>query len=190
MVQVDNCCCCFNVKTGANIIGALFILDLISEFWHPTINIARWGLKLICAGIYLTMVMRDTRATRMLFFFMYIASLILKPVTNSLTGDSDDPESEKAWQNLSLDKIAKQSCENMSQQDRQNMQYTNMEECQAGMKTIIWRSIVIITIAAAVIALSITIHFCLVLYTHWQNSSLSKDEGGTGEDAHQLSDEQ
>ena len=145
---------------------------------------ARWALKLVCAGIYLFMVMRDSRISRMAFFFMYVCSLILKPVVNNLTGDSDDPESEKAWESLSLDKIAKQSCENMSQQDRQNMHYNTMDECQAGMKTIIWRSIIVIVIAVAVITLTITIHFTLVLYTHWQNSSLSKEEGGTGEDAH------
>ena len=57
------------------------------------------------------------------------------------------------------------------------------------MKTIIWRSIIVIVVAVAVIAVSITIHFSLVLYTHWQNSSLSKEEGGTGEDAHQLAEE-
>ena len=107
MVQVDNCCCCFNVKTGANIIGAFFILDLLSEFWHPTVNLGRWGLKLIFVGIYLFMVLRDSRTSRMMFFFMYISSLILKPVVNSLTDDSDDPEAEKAWETFSLDKIAK-----------------------------------------------------------------------------------
>ena len=111
---MDNCCCCFNVRTGANLIGIFFVLDLIGEFWHPTVNMARWALKLVCVGIYLFMVLRDSRMSRMVFFFMYLSSLILKPVVDNLTNDSDDPESEKAWESLSLDKIAKQSCENMT----------------------------------------------------------------------------
>ena len=127
MVKVDNCCCCFSVKTGTNIIGILFIIDLIGEFWHPTINPLRWTLKIIVATVFMMMYLKDTQSSRMLFFFIFIANIFLKPVVNYATDDSDDPEGEEAWKNMSLDKIAKDTCDKMSAQDRKNMHFDTME---------------------------------------------------------------
>ena len=92
MVKVDNCCCCFSVKTGTNIIGILFIIDLIGEFWHPTINPLRWVLRLFVASVFLAMYIKDTGTTRMLFFFTFIANIFLKGIVDYVTNDSDDPE--------------------------------------------------------------------------------------------------
>ena len=94
MVKVDNCCCCFSVKTGTYIIGTLFVIDLIGEFWHPTINYARWALKLLVAGIFLFMYIKDTATSRMMFFFVYLANIFLKPTVDYMTNDSDDPEAD------------------------------------------------------------------------------------------------
>ena len=118
MVKVDNCCCCLSVGTGTKIIGFLLVLDLIGELNHPTVNHLRWALKLFVAGVFLFMLIRDSKFSRMLFFFTYLANVFLHPVVNGLTDDSDDPESDQAWRSLDLSQIAKETCEKMSVQDR------------------------------------------------------------------------
>ena len=85
MVKVDNACCCFSVKTGTNILGFFIIVDLIGEFWHPTINPLRWALKLLVAGIFIMMYFKDTGFNRMLFFFAYLANIPGKIIVNALT---------------------------------------------------------------------------------------------------------
>ena len=70
----------------------------------------------------------------------------------------------------------------MSAEDRKNMHYATIEECTVGMKSIMWKSIVTMVVIVLVIWLTVTIHFSLVLYSHWQNAPLSKEDGGTGED--------
>ena len=64
-----------------------------------------------------------------------------------------------------------------------------LEECTASMKKVMWRTTITVVVLFAIIWLSITIHFCMVLYTHWTNADLPEEEGGTGEDKHQLKDE-
>ena len=189
MCKINNCCCCFSVSTGTKIIGALLVLDLLGEFNHPTVNMGRWALKIALVGVFAAMILRDTKFNRMLFFFAYIANFFLQGVVNNVTDDSDDPEAEKAWANFDVKKIAKDTCEKMSVQDRQSMHYANVDECTKGMEGIIWRSVIMIGLVFAVLAISIAVHFTLVLYSHWQNADKSVEDGGTGESRTELKDE-
>ena len=47
------------------------------------------------------------------------------------------------------------------------MHYANLDECTKGMEGVIWRSIITIGITVAILTISIMVHFCLVLYSHW-----------------------
>ena len=191
MVKVDKACCCFSVKTGTYVIGTFLVIDLIAEFWHPTVNWARWAVKLFVAWMFLWMYIKDTKSARMMFFIAYIAQIFLKPLVNAMTNDSDDPESDKAWNGLhDFDKLAKEACEKMEKDDpKAAKEWGTLDECTVKMKKVMWRATITVGVLAAIIWLAITIHFGLVIYTFWQNSDLPVEDGGTGEDKHELKEE-
>ena len=90
---------------------------------------------------------------------------------------------------INITKIAKQTCEDMTAEDRQNMGYATLEECTVGMRKQIWGSIVAVMIFVVAVWVFITVHWCMVLYQHAKNSTLPKEEGGTGEDPMDIRDE-
>ena len=185
MGRVDNCCCCFSIQTGTHIIGVLTILSAVGEFNHPGFNPFRWAAKLFVAGVYVWMLMRDNGFTRMAFFFSYVAGIFAMVAVNIATSDSDNPEQEKVMDRLSFDSIAKSTCESMKAEDRENLHYSSLKECEGNVSKNLKGMVYFTFFVFGVVGIAIAVHFSMVLYSHWCNATLPKEEGGTGEDEYE-----
>ena len=66
----------------------------------------------------------------------------------------------------------------MNSAEMKEMHYKSQTECKADMSNMIWWTLVFLMPTIVMIE----IHFCLVIYTHWKNSHLSKNQGGLASD--------
>ena len=187
MVKTEHCCCLFSVKTGTYILGVMLMLSCAAELGHPNINPFRWAVKIAAAGVFVFMYMRDNSFTRMLFFYTFIANGIALALVNSITDDSDNEHGDQLGK-LDFDKIANQTCNDMKPEERENMGYATVKECSNGLRAEMYRTIIGVGFIFLIAIVALQVHFCMVLYQHWQNSTLSPEDGGTMEDSAHVQD--
>ena len=174
-----NCCCCFSVKTGAYVIGVLSILGLLDEL--NNFNLLRCIIKLVVSASFLAMVFQDSKTTRMWFFIIFLGSPFAQILAAIIDKPQEQADQENAINALDFRKIAEEACRNMSQQELQDMHYSNQQECIDGMEIIIKRAVFVVIVVLVVFFLIVPIHFACVLYNHWKNSERSVEEGGVSD---------
>ena len=69
----------------------------------------------------------------------------------------------------------------MKAEDRENLHYSSMKECQENVSKNVKGMVYFTFFMFAVVGIAITVHFAMVLYSHWANSDLPKEEGGCEE---------
>ena len=157
-IETDHCCFCFSVKTGVYILGVMMMLSCVSEIWHPIPNPFRWAVKLFAAGTFVYMHMRDNSLSRKVFFYTYIANIFALSIVNALTDDSDDSQYNQL-DHLNFDKIAMQTCQDMKPEEKEEYGYKSDKECMAGMRSRIYKVMLMFMILAFGFVLIIQLHF-------------------------------
>ena len=73
--KINKCCCCIPIKAGALLIGALHVLYLVLSLYKQAyVNAA---LNLFTGTIFLVMLYKDSKFTRMAFFASFITQVVL-----------------------------------------------------------------------------------------------------------------
>ena len=118
-MQVQNCCCCIGVRTGALILGIFCILGLLQELeeFYP-LRMAANGLG---AGAFILMILKDSEFRRRLFFYCFTISFIMCFAVGVFTTYSK-LEQTKPW---------KTACDDIKNKDGgfASIHANNMEEC-------------------------------------------------------------
>ena len=149
------------------IIGCLLLLDLLIELRWP--NEIRLFIKLAAIGSFIIMVWRDLEVTRMVFFFIYCVNRCIEIYIDIWTINDE------------LETLPEDTCQSnqkpKNEQDREDLK-ESYENCIYYMQS--WSTTFIFLLSVG--AVLISIHFCLVLYSHWKNAPLPKAMGGLSND--------
>ena len=65
MIKLNSCCCCFKIKTGAYIIGALHLFFIIWNILE--LNIFGIAMELFTAATFVNMIRKDTALHRKIY---------------------------------------------------------------------------------------------------------------------------
>ena len=155
-----HCCCCLDVSTGAKIIGALSVLSLTQEFtdFVPLRAVS----NLAIAVVFILMLINDTSARRMAFFYIYLLGSFCSYCLSI----------QLSYENIQVEKPWKLACEDMKKRgDLENIGAENIAECNKIMHSVI-NNMLTVTFICFFLLL---IHFYCVVYTHWKSFDRAKD---------------
>ena len=169
-----NCCCGFlDTKSGVNVLTIGLVLAVVIEF--TSFNLTRAVLKIAIMGAFLLMWVSDDAQSRALAFITYFLGTPSIAVINVLM-----------YRNLLLDSVvfAKELCWSLrsvlltESNECNTVGKSDYEQCEDNVCPILPSGIMKVALVIGPLAVTMYIHFCLVLYTHWKNNGLPKDQGG------------
>ena len=99
-----SCCCCLSVKTGAYIIGAMLVLDLLGQL--ENFNFLQCIIKLATVAVFGNMILSDSESSRKWFFFAWIISPFLQMMAAAIDMPVEDEEFERAATTFDINKAA------------------------------------------------------------------------------------
>ena len=167
MWRNERFCCCLSIWRGTMIIGCLLLLDLLIEIRFP--NQIRLFIKSAAIASFVIMVWNDVEATRMAFFMIYCVNRTIELYIDIWTI------------NEQLETLPEYTCTSnqvaSSEAEKQAMK-EEYDNCVYYAQS--WSTTFIFLLSVGQIIVSI--HFCMVLYSHWKNSALPKAMGGVAND--------
>jgi len=183
-MKVNNCCLCFSVKTGAIAIGAFNFLDVINSLvhFHPAI----FALKITVVVLFIMMMVKDTESKRLYYCMSYLTMVAIEClfeilvmlqflVTSNMAEDSCLEIMEGQGKVQEIDQANETIA---SHQKSARRWYESQEQCEGEItKTMVYDFLFFLLVQFV-----IQLHFCLVLWTHYKNSGLTKDKGGLVDD--------
>ena len=172
MKEVDKCCCCISIKTGVYIIGAWHILILLGGLFEA--QYLRVTIELFTALSFMVMIFRDSIMTRMYFFATYCIFCVIWNII--MIGGSYNVLRKKT---LMVEKCKEEGI-------MKALQTSSMDECVMRLTRSMEGEMIVFLVLHGLMQ----VHFCFVLYTHWQNGVKDWSLPSTGAETGTISDTQ